>query len=258
MTAAVVALAVAVVLLGLLVAGLLRSHAEILRALHELGAGLELDRGAAGGSTGPQSLVLEPFAPVTPAAERPTSVSGSTLDDEAVSLSLTGGADTLLAFLSSGCTTCQGFWDAFDGPAPEVPGGARLVVVAQGLGDESESALRDRAPDGIPLVLSSEAWAEFSVPGSPYFVYVDGRTGRSVGEGSAASWAQVVDLMGQALADDRARLSRAAGTPGGGRHRRERDDEALLAAGIAPGDPSLDRPAGDQHDHAGPDGHGHP
>ena len=44
MTALVVALAVAVVLLAVLVAGLLRSHAEILRALHELGAGLELDR----------------------------------------------------------------------------------------------------------------------------------------------------------------------------------------------------------------------
>jgi len=32
--------AVAIGLLGLLVAGLLRSHAEVLRALHDLGAGL--------------------------------------------------------------------------------------------------------------------------------------------------------------------------------------------------------------------------
>ncbi|NAZ88376.1 hypothetical protein GTR00_20125, partial [Kineococcus sp. T90] len=39
--AVVVALAVAVALLGLLVAGLLRSHAEILRSLHALGAGRE-------------------------------------------------------------------------------------------------------------------------------------------------------------------------------------------------------------------------
>ena len=43
MTAAVVALGAAVVLLAVLVAGLLRSHAEILKALHELGAGLDLD-----------------------------------------------------------------------------------------------------------------------------------------------------------------------------------------------------------------------
>jgi len=39
MTTLVVAEAVAIGLLGLLVAGLLRSHAEILRRLHQLGAG---------------------------------------------------------------------------------------------------------------------------------------------------------------------------------------------------------------------------
>src|ERR687889_414726 len=37
-------LAGAALVLGVLVAGLLRSHAEILKALHDLGAGLELDR----------------------------------------------------------------------------------------------------------------------------------------------------------------------------------------------------------------------
>jgi hypothetical protein len=41
--ALVIALGVAVLLLAVLVGGLLRSHAEILKALHELGAGLELD-----------------------------------------------------------------------------------------------------------------------------------------------------------------------------------------------------------------------
>ncbi|MCA1713355.1 MAG: hypothetical protein LC789_17635 [Actinobacteria bacterium] len=44
MTALVVGLALAVLVLGVLVAGLLRSHAEILKTLHELGAGPELDR----------------------------------------------------------------------------------------------------------------------------------------------------------------------------------------------------------------------
>ena len=48
MTALVLGLALAVLVLGVLVAGLLRSHAEILKALHELGAGLELDRDAPG------------------------------------------------------------------------------------------------------------------------------------------------------------------------------------------------------------------
>ena len=238
MTALGVALAAAVLVLAFLVAGLLRSHAEILRALHELGAGLELDRGA----PGPQPLVLEPFAPVRPAAggsDVPDSVVGTTLDDEAVALSLRGGGDTLLAFLSSGCGTCQGFWQDFSSGVDDVPGGARLVVVTQGLVDESESALRDRAPAGVPLVLSSQTWAEFSVPGSPYFVYVDGASGSVLGEGSAATWEQVVDLLGQARADGRAASERATRVAGGGRHRRDRDDAALAAAGIVPGDPSL-------------------
>lgn len=309
MTAVVVALAAAVAVLAILVAGLLRSHAEILRALHELGAGLELDR-QGGADGGPRPLVLEPFASVRPTSgagpghngndddghndgssdgshnndgadlDRPTSVTGSTLDDEVVSLPLRGAGDTLLAFLSSGCSTCQGFWEAFStGSRNDVPGGARLVVVAQGPADESESALRERAPAAVPLVLSSEAWAQFSVPGSPYFAYVDGDTGRVVGEGSAGSWPQVVDLLGQARADDRSR--RNAGSTshtrtadharsadhtrnssdirsgssrtgssrvaGNGAHRRGRDDAALLAAGISADDPSL-WPGADQHD----------
>ena len=41
MTALIIAEAAVIVLLGLLVAGLLRSHAEILRKLDSLGAGLE-------------------------------------------------------------------------------------------------------------------------------------------------------------------------------------------------------------------------
>ena len=48
--AIVVVQAVALVLLGVLVAGLLRSHAEILRALHQLG--ISLDDGADGAAAG--------------------------------------------------------------------------------------------------------------------------------------------------------------------------------------------------------------
>ncbi len=57
MTVLVAGLTVAVALLGLLVLGLLRSHAEILRQLHELGAGRE--------DTAPGAA-----APAAPAARR--------------------------------------------------------------------------------------------------------------------------------------------------------------------------------------------
>ena len=51
MLAVVIAEGVAIVLLGVLVLGLLRSHALILKALHELGAGLELEKEAGTGVT---------------------------------------------------------------------------------------------------------------------------------------------------------------------------------------------------------------
>jgi hypothetical protein len=205
MTALVVGLALAVLILGVLVAGLLRSHAEILKALHELGAGLELDR--TGDGRGPVPVTIDGVIPPRPAdAAAPDTLSGSTLDGEAVAYSLRG-APTLLAFLSSGCTTCQTFWSVFRKGIPAVPAGAQVLVVVRDLVEESESALRERAPRDVPLVVSTQVWDTLDVPGSPYFVLV--QDGRVVGEGSGASWPQVVDLLGQAHADDRLRSARA-------------------------------------------------
>ena len=59
-------------------------------------------------------------------------------------------------------------------------------------------------------------------------------SGRVVGEGSAATWPAVRTLMGQAHADDAHRRGQLS--------RQGRDDSALAAAGIRPGDPSLEAP----------------
>jgi hypothetical protein len=196
MTAAVVALGAAVVLLSVLVAGLLRSHAEILKALHELGAGLELD------GKEPVPVTIEGVSAPrrTEAMSVPDAIGGETLDGEVLALSLLG-QDTLIAFLSSGCTTCQEFWTAFRG-TPDLPAGARLVVVTKGPDEESPSALAQRRPAAAPVLMSSEAWEAFGVPGSPYFAYVDAH-GQLLGEGSGASWPQVLGLMKQSAADAR-------------------------------------------------------
>lgn len=228
MTAAVVTLAVAVALLTVLVIGLLRSHAEILKALHELGAGLELDPPATAAG------VVEPRR--VPAGATPTSLVGQSLDGELVSLSLVGRGDTLIAFLSSSCTTCQHFWREFQHGVTEIPDAARLVVVTRDPDEESPALLEQLAPTEVAMVLSSEAWDGFGVPGSPYFAYLDS-TGRVIGEGSAGSWRQVVQLLGQARADAAATAARTI--RGSGRVRHNRDEQALAAAGIAPGDPSL-------------------
>jgi hypothetical protein len=225
MTAVVVGLALVVAVLGVLVAGVLRSHAEILKALHELGAGLELDRAA----EGPVPVTIDGVVPPRPrGSAAPDTLVGETLDGESVAYSLQAGA-TLLAFLSSGCTTCQAFWSAFGTTDPDVPAATRLVVVVRDLDEESESELRKRRPARVPVVASTAVWDGLDVPGSPYFVLV--RDGVVVGEGSGASWPQVLTLLGQANADAELR--------GNGAVRETRDNDALRAAGIEPGHPSL-------------------
>ncbi len=211
--------AVAIVLLGILVVGLLRSHAEILRKLHELGAGLDPDSTAAATTAVP--------APVRRTASTASDLSGTTPDDEAVRIGVVGARQsTLLAFLSSGCQTCGGFWETFAATDRQaVPGGARLAIVTKGPEAESESRIGELAPAAFPVVMSTEAWLEYKVPATPYFVYVDGPSGRILGEGSAQTWDQVKSLWSQALAD-------AAGGEA-------RADRELLQAGIRPGHRSL-------------------
>jgi len=243
-TALVIGLTLAVLLLAVLVAGLLRSHAEILRSLHELGAGRE-DTAPAGPADVPFTTrpgVVQPGGAMTGTAH---DVVGVAPGAEASLLSVvSSGHDTLLAFLSSGCLTCNTFWETFrSGDDLALPAGTRLVVLTKGTDMESESAVRDLAPEGHPVVMSTEAWVDYGVPGSPYFVLVDGAAGRVVGEGSATAWEQVVRLVGEAASDRVLQLERpSAEDRGDGAHREARADRELLAAGITPGHESLYSP----------------
>lgn len=223
---------VVVVLLTLLVAGLLRSHAEILRRLHALGAGLDPD--APVEAAGPaMSRTVDLRSPGPAAFAAAADLDGAGLRDDAVHVSIAGARHrTLLAFLSSGCLTCQVFWEAFaDGRDLDLSDDTRLVVVTKDGREESISALRRLAPPDLPVVMSSAAWADYRIPGSPYFVLVDGPAGRVRGEGTGANWAQVKNLLRQADDDG---LDEA---------RELRIDRELLAQGLAPGDPSLYRTA---------------
>lgn len=247
MTALVVLEAVVIIVLTVLVAGLLRSHAEILRALHDLGAGVGPDPAGAARGAAPIQLrtrtgIPEPRGVATPAAD----VVGVDVHGDAVAVAVVSVPHpTLLAFLTSGCTTCASFWDAFGDPQLEVPGGARVVVVTKGPEDESLSRLRSMVPSGLTTVMSSPAWDDYRVPGSPYFIYVDGSRGQVVGEGAAGSWQQVATFLRQSLEDagydatDRSSLRPSAAAAENGRDRADRIDAELRAAGIEPGDPRL-------------------
>jgi len=236
-------LAVVLGLLVLLVAGLLRSHAEILRSLHDLGVDLDPARPQPGAEG--SRLRSVPVSGGPP--KRAEDLSGTTPSGDGVSIAVAEVRHlTLLAFLTSGCATCLEFWSAFaDAAAPDVPGDARLVIVTKGPEAESIAALQRLAPTNVPVVMSTEAWTAYDVPVAPFFVLVDGSSNTIVGEGAASTWAQVTSLMVQAVADAgfdrRGRRSHAPGRPTGDALREARVDRDLLAAGITPGDARLYR-----------------
>jgi hypothetical protein len=191
---------VLLVLLIVLVAALLRSHAELLRRL------------------GPDDAV--PGVPDPPAGARTDTtapeLAGVTLTGDAVKLAF-HGTPTLLAFLSSGCTSCRGFWEKLGDsrPAPEL----RTVIITRGPDREQPAKLRGLAPEAVPVVMSSQAWRDYGVPGTPYFVLVE--DGAIAGEGVATTWSALASLVGDAIEDQRG------------------VDDRLAAAGIGPEHPSL-------------------
>ena len=111
-------------------------------------------------------------------------LAGTGLDDNAITVRVAGvDHDTVVAFLSSGCLACRRFWVSVrrTGHAG-LPSNVRVVVATKDPAEESLSVIAGLAPSTLPLVMSSQAWADYDVPGSPYFVLVDGPTGAVRGE----------------------------------------------------------------------------
>jgi hypothetical protein len=207
-------------LLVLLVAGLLRSHAELLRRIGP--AGLAPQRGAApAGAQRPAGVPLPDITGTTPAGD-------------AMQVSLSGQAPlTLLVFLSSGCAGCGPFWTELGGSGlDELPPGVRAVVVAPDGEHDSPARIAQLAPQGLPVLMSERAWEDYAVTMTPYMVFVDPHAGQVIGEGTAASWGQLLGMLRDALAD--ARPARRNGAARGAAV-----DATLADAGIGPGHPSL-------------------
>lgn len=239
MTALLVLESVILAVLCVLVAGLLRGYASVLRRLHELDSGA---LPASPGSPPPFRTadgVIEPAHQIEGRDEWAEShdVDGITLRGEIVTVRTVGvPQDTIIAFLSSSCEGCTGFWQELADRAWAVPSGSRLLVVSKGPDEESPSVLEQLCPPDVDLVMSSQAWVDFAVPGSPYLVVADGRTGRVKGEGSGSSFSQVGGLIQQSVADG----AHPAVVKADSDRRRARDvDRVLLSAGIGPNDPSL-------------------
>lgn len=260
MIALLVLESVVLVAVVVLLVGLLRTHAEVLRRLHDLGAGLD----PAASTPTPAPLASPPVAEqhadvasrVAPGVAAPNP--GPPLPVDVARLDLAGrsprgssvavnvsepGRLTLVAFLTTGCTTCAGFWQALRaGERLELPDGRRprVVVVTRGAEYESPAAVATLAGPELTVVMSSDAWTTYRVPASPYFALVDGAAG-VVGEGASLGWDQLARLLGRAVLDRRdARTGPGgAGGPTSERDNATRIDAELRRAGIEPGDPRL-------------------
>ena len=278
----IVVLTVVVLVLCVLVVGLLRAYATVLARLHQLdGGGADpradpradhpadhpADHGTGAGrgatrSSAPPFRTADGVMPLdrTEAGRggrreggqvrtewaAAHDIVGQGLSGEVVSVrTVAVPQDSVIVFLSSGCSGCTTFWEQLaDRRGLAAVGDSRVVVVTKSPEDESPSLLRQLCPPDVDLVMSGSAWADYDVPGSPYVIVVDGGTGRVKGEGSGTSLTQISGLMQQAYGD--------GASFGGGRRivkprsdaEREVDvDRALLAAGISPGHPSLYAPS---------------
>lgn len=224
MEALIVIEAIVIGLLVVLVAGLLRSHAEILRQLHALG----------GGEHPTETLVPPPRRSAlgpTPL----TNLSGPTPEGGTASVALTGSRGySLLAFLSTTCTSCQPFWQGLSGDLNF--SGARPIVVTKDPNEESPADIARMASGKVTTLMSSDAWDAFKVPATPYFALVDNANATVVGEGSATNWGRVGEMVIRAISDHSHPLHSSTSA------RKADVDQELREAGIQPGDERLYQP----------------
>ena len=217
MTAVVVIEAVVIGLLLILMAGLLKSHAEILRQLAALG----------GAGETPTTIRTSGLGKAPVSQLVGTSPQGG---DVALSL-VAGEGETMLAFLSSGCASCRTFWNELSPSSATPTPTTRVVAVTRGPQHESPSKITSLVNPGVPLVMSDDAWDEFRVPLTPHFVLVAG-DGSILGEGSAASLNQLNALLTKAMHDSSPlRMSTE--------DRETYTDQTLRSAGIEPGSDEL-------------------
>jgi hypothetical protein len=210
------------------IVALLRSHADILRRL----AALE-ERAVAGAPGAPADATAPPVGGGEVTSAGP--INGTTLQGDSVTLSFGPGSPvTLIAFLTSGCTSCAPLWAGLHEARDLGALAQRVMVVTHDPTRESPTRLERLAPGGTEVIMSSAAWADYAVPGSPHFVLTDG-AGGILGRGSALSWSQLETMVADARADARRAVAGAGNTA----ERAQRSESALASAGIGPGHASL-------------------
>lgn len=183
-TVLITLLAVVVALLVVLVAGLFRGQAHILRMLHDL----SVDGGISASRRVREKAATRVDA--EPEARRAADIVGTTIDGRSVEVSVVDApCSTLLLFLTSSCTTCAELWRALGSPRelralPET----RVTVVVRGAEAESTAHLERIAPRGASVVMSTSAWVAYGIEVAPRFAFVGPRSDIVAVEGVVESW----------------------------------------------------------------------
>ena len=118
-----------------------------------------------------------------------------------------GGSDglVLLAFLATSCEGCEEFWRGLrDGADVELPGSVTVVAVTRGPGTIPPADVDEVATgiDRVPVIMSDTAWTDYRVSGYPFFVLVEARSRRVVGETVGFGWPDVVSMVRAATGAD--------------------------------------------------------
>lgn len=136
-------------------------------------------------------------APSVGSTASTTALVGTTPDGSSRSVDLAApGGRTLLVFLTSSCVTCRDFWAEFRGDlARGLPGRTGVLIVTEDPADERDAVVQELAPDTVPVLMSSTTWRRFGVAAAPFFVLVEGGTGRILAADTAADGAAVLRLV---------------------------------------------------------------
>lgn len=221
-----------IVLLAAVVIGLLKSNAEVLRRLDRLGVRLEDDP-----SSGPHQPSPIEFSPRRDRGAPVPPISGIVPDGEPVVASPMAGHDpVLLAFLSTSCSSCTGFWENLSDSTKRIGERQhRVIIVTLGPEEESPTRASSLRRGDAQVIMSSSSWDDYQVPGAPYFVLVDPTSG-IVGEGSVSTYDSLAGFLDD-TANDREWDRRNRVGDRTDRDREDRINDELTNAGFLPDDP---------------------
>jgi hypothetical protein len=124
-----------------------------------------------------------------PAGAAAPEVSGVDLDGRPVLLATE--QHHVLAFLTSGCTSCAWWWQQLGTAGPAVLPG--VVAVTPDPGSDAPVDIRPLAGDRLRVIMSSDAWESYGIKAGSSFVVVE--RGRVRAAGTASDWDGLVALV---------------------------------------------------------------